>query len=341
VSRGPLSDEGFSKMEESSELQGTGALLLVLPALPGPAAGQDDQDVPLLSALLQLKQLQQAGAWHRPLPLVVLVPGAHRHSTSDLRQLEEALMLPTLVEEGLISEHTFYHIPETTSDLQASQQLTQAMRWLLARTAAARPLSCRRWTNLWRRGSARHFQGRLQAPAAGAVLGWPALLAPGPVVCLYNAVLAHLADALSSPKLLALSLPPGEFSFPDTRHLVPCPGWNSAKHLAWLRCAVLALCIPVWDTPPTTVLQLVVDAHQQQVGPRDLVVAGPLPGIPSPSPGHPPRLGEAVTMAVARGARVGVLLADPLQQVLHVGHEERVTVGRPGELGGVAEDGGA
>lgn len=34
-----------------------------------------------------------------------------------------ALMLPTLVEEGLISEHTFYHIPDTTSDLQASQQV--------------------------------------------------------------------------------------------------------------------------------------------------------------------------------------------------------------------------
>ncbi|KAG7246097.1 hypothetical protein CRUP_034215 [Coryphaenoides rupestris] len=239
-------------MEESSELQGTGALLLVLPALPGPAAGQDDQDVPLLSALLQLKQLQQAGAWHRPLPLVVLVPGAHRHSTSDLRQLEEALMLPTLVEEGLISEHTFYHIPETTSDLQASQQLTQAMRWLLARTAQPRPLSCQTLDQFVEAGLGRHFQGRLQAQRRERSSAGLPSLAPGPVVCLYNAVLAHLADALSSPKLLALSLPPGEFSFPDTRHLVPCPGWNSAKHLAWLRCAVLALCIPVWDTPPTT-----------------------------------------------------------------------------------------
>ncbi|KAG7245592.1 hypothetical protein CRUP_008586, partial [Coryphaenoides rupestris] len=200
------------------------------PALPGPAAGQDDQDVPLLSALLQLKQLQQAGAWHRPLPLVVLVPGAHRHSTSDLRQLEE----------------------ETTSDLQASQQLTQAMRWLLARTAQPRPLSCQTLDQFVEAGLGRHFQGRLQAQRRERSSAGLPSLAPGPVVCLYNAVLAHLADALSSPKLLALSLPPGEFSFPDTRHLVPCPGWNSAKHLAWLRCAVLALCIPVWDTPPTT-----------------------------------------------------------------------------------------
>ena len=89
VSRGPLSDEGFSKMEESSELQGTGALLLLLPALPTPVNGQDDQDVPLLSALLQLKQLQQASAWHSPLPLVILVPGDQHHSTSATHNLEE------------------------------------------------------------------------------------------------------------------------------------------------------------------------------------------------------------------------------------------------------------
>ena len=34
-----------------------------------------------------------------------------------------ALMLQTLVEEGLISEHVFYHIPESTSDMQASHQV--------------------------------------------------------------------------------------------------------------------------------------------------------------------------------------------------------------------------
>ena len=32
-------------------------------------------------------------------------------------------MLQTLVEEGLISEHMFYHIPESTSDIQASHQV--------------------------------------------------------------------------------------------------------------------------------------------------------------------------------------------------------------------------
>lgn len=87
MTRGPLTELGLSKAEEFSELQGTGALLLLLPALPPVGSGQEDQDVPLLSALLQLKQLQQINSWHCPLPLVVLVPG--RWGAADTQKLEE------------------------------------------------------------------------------------------------------------------------------------------------------------------------------------------------------------------------------------------------------------
>ncbi|XP_071212090.1 germinal-center associated nuclear protein-like [Salvelinus alpinus] len=95
-------------MEKTQELQGTGALLMLL--LPAPSPGSEDQDVPLLSALLQLKQLQQANIWDCPLPLAILVPGSH-----DTQKLEEDLMLKMLVEDALISAHTFFHITETTS----------------------------------------------------------------------------------------------------------------------------------------------------------------------------------------------------------------------------------
>ncbi|KAK6310185.1 hypothetical protein J4Q44_G00200660 [Coregonus suidteri] len=84
ASRGPLSEDGLSKMEEAQELQCTGALLMLLHALPAPSPGSED--VPLLSALLQLKQLQQANIWDCPLPLAILVPGSH-----DTQKLEEEL----------------------------------------------------------------------------------------------------------------------------------------------------------------------------------------------------------------------------------------------------------
>ncbi|KAJ3592539.1 hypothetical protein NHX12_007666 [Muraenolepis orangiensis] len=255
VSRGPLSDEGFSRMEDGCELQGTGALLLLLPALPSPVAGQEDQDVPLLSALLQLKQLQQASAWHSPLPLVILVPGAQLLSTRDTHRLEE----------------------ESTSDLQASRQLTGAVRWLLARSPPARPLSCQTLVQFVEAGLSRHFSNRLQARRRERSSAGRPSLGAEPVVCLYNAVLSHLADSVSSPELLGLSWPAVEFSLPEARHLVPHLGWNSAQHLAWLRSAVLGLRLPLWDTPPVT-------ASWSQLCSSVLHYASQIPGSPH---GHP------------------------------------------------------
>lgn len=83
-SRGPLTSDGLAKMEECCELHGTEALVTLLPALGG--LEPDEQDVHLLSALLQLKQLQQASSWHCPLPLVVLVPGPEDGDTCKLEE---------------------------------------------------------------------------------------------------------------------------------------------------------------------------------------------------------------------------------------------------------------
>lgn len=60
---------------------------MLLPAQPLMEPEQEEQDVPLLSALLQLKQLQQINSWNCPLPLVILVPWPH--SDADAQKLEE------------------------------------------------------------------------------------------------------------------------------------------------------------------------------------------------------------------------------------------------------------
>ena len=88
ASRGPLTQDSLLRVEECSELQGTGAIVMLLPALSIVEPGPEEQDVPLLSALLQLKQLQQANTWHCPLPLVILVPGPDG-GTVDTQKLEE------------------------------------------------------------------------------------------------------------------------------------------------------------------------------------------------------------------------------------------------------------
>lgn len=243
-SRGPLSSDGLAKMEERCELHGTEALVALLPALAG--LEPDEQDVHLLSALLQLKQLQQASSWHCPLPLVMLVPGPE---DGDTHKLEEALTLHKLVSEGLISEYKFVFIPETTSDLQGSTQLGLAVRWLLARVPPALGLSCQTLAQLVEASLSREFTARVfahQQERAAARLP-PAELAP--VVQLYNAVVAHVAEKTTSPELVGLSWPPCEFWRPETSCSVPHLGWNSAQHLAWLRRAILSLQLPPWTQP--------------------------------------------------------------------------------------------
>ncbi|XP_041663549.1 germinal-center associated nuclear protein isoform X2 [Cheilinus undulatus] len=247
ASRGPLSEDSLSKVEECCELHGTGALITLLPAIPVIEASHDEQDVPLLSALLQLKQLQQASTWHCPLPLVILVPGPDR-DTEHTQKLEEALMLPTLVNEGLISEFTFIFIPETTSDLQGSKQLNHALRWLLARAPSRFPLSCQTLVQLVEAGLSREFSPRVLTQQQERVTAGLPPQDPAPVIQLYNTVLAHIADKVSSQELSRLSWPPCEFCLPETQDFVPHLGWNSTEHLAWLRDAVLSLQLPKWET---------------------------------------------------------------------------------------------
>ncbi|XP_023147479.2 germinal-center associated nuclear protein [Amphiprion ocellaris] len=246
ASRGPLTDDDLSKAEECCELQGTDALIMLLPALPVVEASHDDEDVPLLSALLQLKQLQQASTWHCPLPLVILVPGPDG-GAAQTEKLEEALMLDTLVKEGLISEYTFFFIPETTSDLQGSKQLSQAMCWLLARTPPPFPLAFQTLVQLIEASLSREFGPRVLANRQERAAANLPYQDPAPVIQLYNAVLAHVADKVSSQDLGRLSWPPVEFCLPDTRDFVPHLAWNSVQHLDWLRKVILSLQLPQWE----------------------------------------------------------------------------------------------
>ncbi|XP_061579845.1 germinal-center associated nuclear protein [Cololabis saira] len=251
ASRGPLTEDGLLKVEECSELQGTGALVLLLPALSFVEPGPEEQDVPLLSALLQLRQLQQANTWHCPLPLVILVPGPGS-GTADTQKLEEALMLHTLMKEGLISAYAFVFIPEITSDMQGSKQLSQALCWLLAQAPPPFPLTCQTLVQLIEAGLSREFNPRVYAnrqERAGAHLPSQD---PAPVIQLYNAVLDHIANNVASQDLCGLSWPPGEFSHPHSHDFVPHLAWNSAQHLAWLREAILSLQLPEWEQLSTT-----------------------------------------------------------------------------------------
>lgn len=59
---------------------------MFLPSTSIEETEENEPDVPLLSALLQLKQFQQASTCHGPLPLVILIPGSDTGITQKLEE---------------------------------------------------------------------------------------------------------------------------------------------------------------------------------------------------------------------------------------------------------------
>lgn len=132
---------------------------MLLPSTSIHETEENEADVPLLSALLQLKQFQQASTCHCPLPLVILVPGSDTGVTQKLEEGDSestsqiillhtlnpflmnvgtilntprgvflfswhsALVLQELVGEDLISEYKFFFIPESSCDLRGCRQV--------------------------------------------------------------------------------------------------------------------------------------------------------------------------------------------------------------------------
>ncbi|XP_067300375.1 germinal-center associated nuclear protein [Pseudorasbora parva] len=246
---GPLSAEDQCLLEEQKDLHGTNALLMLLPPLNSAGQGEEDEDVILLSALLQLRQVQQASCWHSPLPLVVVVTGNQDSGTSD-QGLEEALMLNMLVKDGLISEYIFVHIPATLTDLQGSQQMSLVVKWLAARSPAGPALCSQTLLQIVELGLCREFYSRLQRDKEDRKHAGLPSQHPEPIVQLCNSVLNFLAGVVSSEHLSSLCWPPPEFSLPENSELIPHHAWNSSEHMDWLRRAILSRQLPEWDLPP-------------------------------------------------------------------------------------------
>lgn len=90
----------------------------------------------------------------------------------------------------------------------------------------------------------REFSRRVSTQRQQSGAGAPPSRDPAPIVGLYNAVVGHIADQVSSEELSKISWPPAEFCLPDNGAFVPRLGWNTGPHLAWLRETVLNLRLP-------------------------------------------------------------------------------------------------
>lgn len=123
----------------------------------------------------------------------------------------------------------------------------QAVGWLLARAPPPISLSCQTLVQLVEAGLSREFIPRVYANRQDRAAACLPPQGAAPIIQLYNAVLAHIADKVSLQDLSRLSWPPSEFCLPETQDFVPHLAWNSSQHLAWLREAIFSLQLPQWE----------------------------------------------------------------------------------------------
>ncbi|CAM4635024.1 germinal-center associated nuclear protein [Caretta caretta] len=247
VAHGTLSDTQLDVAEAEKDLLGTSGLVLLLP----PRARSDDvaeEDVYWLAALLQLKQLLQAKPFHPIVPLVVLVPTRGEEAAE--KEVEEGLMLQDLISAHLISDYIIVEIPDSVSDLQGTNRLSEAVRWLLSQCPSSPELGCQTLQQFIEDGLSREFSGRFYHDQRQRRLAGLPSQEPSAIIELYNSVLQFLSGVVSSEQLCDQSWPVTEFVEPGGNRLLPHLQWNTLDHLGWLRKAVLSFQIPHMDLPP-------------------------------------------------------------------------------------------
>ncbi|KAM9123946.1 germinal-center associated nuclear protein [Pangshura tecta] len=247
VAHGTLSDSQLDGAEAQKDLLGTSGLVLLLP----PRVRSEDvaeEDVYWLSALLQLKQLLQAKPFHPIVPLVVLVPTRGEEATE--KEVEEGLMLQDLISAQLISEYIIVEIPDSISDLQGTNRLSEAVRWLLSQCPSSPELDCQTLQQFIEDGVSREFSRRFCHDQKERRLAGLPSQEPSAIIELYNSVLQFLSGVVSSEQLCDQSWPVTEFVEPGGNKQLPHLQWNTLDHLGWLRKAVLSFQIPHMDLPP-------------------------------------------------------------------------------------------
>ncbi|KAM9034648.1 germinal-center associated nuclear protein-like [Sarcophilus harrisii] len=246
VAHGLLSDSALEATKTQKDLLGTSGLLFLLPA-PGKSDMVAEEDTYWLSAMLQLKQLLQAKPFHPPVPLVVLVPGQEGAS---VRDVEEGLMLQDLVSSQLISDYIVVEIPAAVNNLQGTNRVSQAVKWLVSRCPSSLELCCQTLPQYIEDGVSREFSNRFFYDRKERHVAGLASQEPGAIIELFNGVLQFLADVASSEQLGHLSWPITEFAEPGGNKVLPHLQWNAPGHLAWLKEVILSFQLPHMDLPP-------------------------------------------------------------------------------------------
>ncbi|CAH1255436.1 MCM3AP [Branchiostoma lanceolatum] len=235
---GLLEEEDTDEVEREHMLLGTSAVIL---ALPPPPLDQDSRETYWLENQLRLVWLLQAKPLHPSLPLLVLPLGWGADPGEDVR---EFLDVRGLTEGELVSDCRVVDISRDVEDEDTCRKLCEGLSWLGERAPLPPSLETETLRDYVENSLAGEFSSVVYQDAAQRRKAGLPQQTPGPIVCLYNSLVEHLARVASSNNLQALSWPVAEFVTAGHRTDLLSLEWNSEAQLTLLQDRILALRLP-------------------------------------------------------------------------------------------------
>ncbi|XP_066271852.1 germinal-center associated nuclear protein-like [Branchiostoma lanceolatum] len=272
-------------------LLGTSAVIL---ALPPPPLDQDSLETYWLESQLRLVRLLQAKPLHPSLPLLVLPlgwgadPGEQPlgWGTDPGEDVRAFLDVRGLTDGELVSDCRVVDISGDVEDEDTCRKLCEGLSWLGERAPLPPSLETETLRDYVENSLAGEFSSVVYQDAAQRRKAGLPQQTPGPIVCLYNSLVEHLARVASSNNLQALSWPVAEFVTAGHRTDLLSLEWNSEAQLTLLQERILALRLPPvpymdaeesWSSVcqycADYVLSLPADSKEQTV----LLTSNPLP----------------------------------------------------------------
>ncbi|XP_060558116.1 germinal-center associated nuclear protein-like, partial [Ruditapes philippinarum] len=248
---GQLEDDDIAIIEENTLFLGTSALLFLLPA--GAPFNKSDSvryDTYWTAQHFRLKAILDVKPRYQAFPLVVVLPVSANQIVS-LIQIVEYLSLEEFLDEELLSdvELVTYQLNENRPDAidltdpKISEELCEGIQWLARKTRPAPSLTVQYFKDVVDLTLHKHYYtpvqhnlkkrkdlNRLDKDANSLLL-------------LYNTVISHLVEVLTSDTLYKVSWPVAEFTSNLTTDLPP-NHWNKGDHLEYLFNIVDSLRLP-------------------------------------------------------------------------------------------------
>ncbi|XP_078620785.1 germinal-center associated nuclear protein-like isoform X2 [Branchiostoma floridae x Branchiostoma japonicum] len=243
--QGLLEQQDTDEVEREHMLLGTSAVIL---ALPPPPVDQDSQETYWLENQLRLVRLLQAKPLHPSLPLLVLPLGWGTEplgrGTDPREVVREYLDIRGLTEGELVSDCRVLDISSDVEDEDTCRKLCEGLSWLGERAPLPPSLETETLRDFIENSLAGEFSSVVYQDAAQRRKAGLPQQTPGPIVCLYNSLVEHLARVASSNNLQALSWPVAEFVMAGHRTDLLSLDWNSETQLTLLQERILALHLP-------------------------------------------------------------------------------------------------